>query len=182
MLSTATGAANLFSKLVKQQRYLCRDTSGAFFPFYSVLSLVFFVKSSMKAWLERSAQANFAAALASLLSTSSILPFLGFFLPHSYVLQSAHFHKMAFCVELTFRFSPFSVSLVKWNLTLIEGGSLFLCLCIIQKRRQAVGLRGAAVWSPSPCHRHGAWLQCQLSSMFHPSALPLLPSIAITRL
>lgn len=116
------------------------------FPSTPVLSLVLFVKSSTKAWLERSAQANFAAALASLLSTSSILPFPGFFLPHSCALQSAHCHKMAFCVGLFFLFSPFSVSLVKWNLTLREGGSLFLCVCVTQKRRQAVGLRGAAVW------------------------------------
>lgn len=131
------------------------------FPSTPVLSLVLFVKSSMNAcsWLERSAQANFAAALASLLSTSSILPFPGFFLPHSYALQSPHFCEMAFCVGLFFPFSPLSVSLVKWNLTLRERGSLFLCLFITQNwthRQQGWGREQSG--STSPCDRHGAWL------------------------
>lgn len=102
------------------------------------------------AWLERSAQANFAAALASLLSPSSILPFPGFFVQHSYALQSAHFHMMVFYVGLFFLFSPFRLSLVKWN----EGGSLFLCLCITQNWRQTVGLRGQLSGSSSSCSRH----------------------------
>lgn len=115
---------------------------------------------------------NFAAALASLLNPSSILPFPGFFLPHRYALQSAHFHKMSFCVGLFFPFSrSFSVSLVKWNLTLREGGSLFLCLCITQNWRQTAGLRGAAVWL-TLCLQQ-AWCLAVVRAEFHfPSSIP----------
>lgn len=131
------------------------------------------MKSSMEAcsWLERSAQTSFAAALASLLSISSILPFPGFFLPHSYAFQSPHFCEMAFCVGLFFPFSPFSVSLVKWNLTLREGGSLFLCLFITQNWRQTAGLRRGAVCLTLSLWQ--AWCLAVVRAQFHvPSFSP----------
>lgn len=131
------------------------------------------MKSSMEAcsWLERSAQTSFAAALASLLSISSILPFPGFFLPHSYALQSPHFCEMAFCVGLFFPFSPFSVSLVKWNLTFREGGSLFLCLFITQNWRQTAGLRQGAVCLTLSLWQ--AWCLAVVRAQFHvPSFSP----------